>query len=52
MTVTCECGGALVLINQHYNAETAFERYECESCGRTGSLHIGRETRTTGCVTK
>jgi hypothetical protein len=52
MVLRCECGGSLELTGQSYGEETAFESYECVSCGRTGTYSFGGATDSmSGCVT-
>lgn len=34
----CGSGWGLVITNQSYDGDHAFEAYECEECGATGSL--------------
>lgn len=63
MTLTCECGGALEIVEQDYNYDNegfavgmAFEKYRCASCGRTGTYEFGEQNgqhtdRMSGCVT-
>jgi len=52
MTLQCECGAVtLTITSQSYGDEHAFERYECERCGRTGSLvHDWTGTQLSGCL--
>jgi len=53
MTLVCECGGVLTIVNQSYSEDRAYEQFECENCGRTGSMtHNGKTTTLTGCVTR
>ena len=58
MTLMCECGSlALSFEEQAYPEDApAYERYRCESCGRTGSYSFGSEggekfEQMTGCLT-
>lgn len=52
MALRCDCGGALELTGQSYGDDSAFESYECVSCGRRGTYSFGGPTETkTGCVT-
>lgn len=49
MTLQCsECGSyALEITSQSYSDTSAFESYECEDCGATGSLvHEDKPPRT------
>ena len=49
MTLRCgECGSyALAIISQSYGETSAFEAYECDDCGATGTLtHEDRPPRT------
>jgi DNA-directed RNA polymerase subunit RPC12/RpoP len=49
MTLRCSnCGSyALAITSQSYSDTSAFEAYECEHCGATGSLrHEDRPPRT------
>lgn len=49
--IQCECGGALKLQSQSYGEDTAFESYECASCGETGTYTFGDcQDRVSGCV--
>jgi hypothetical protein len=53
MTLQCQCGSyALSITSQSYGESSAFEAYECEHCGRTGSLTHDDVTGTTlsGCL--
>ena len=52
MTLRCRCGAvALTITNQSYGEKSAVETYECEHCGRTGSLiHDRTGTRLSGCL--
>lgn len=53
MTLQCQCGSyALSITSQSYGESGAFEAYECEHCGRTGSLTHDDVTGTTlsGCL--
>lgn len=54
MTLSCQCGSvALTITSQSYNGDSAYEAYECETCGRTGALdHDGTTGRTSlsGCL--
>jgi hypothetical protein len=55
MTLICDCGShAITITNQSYGDGGAFEVYECETCGRTGTLHHDDVTGTTldGCLTR
>lgn len=50
MTLRCsECGCYdLTITDQSYGEASAFEAYECDNCGATGSLtHDDRPPRTT-----
>jgi transposase-like protein len=56
----CECGSpAIEIVDATYAEDadgrptgTAFERYECPDCGRTGNYSFGDGgERTSGCVT-
>jgi len=60
VTLVCECGSpAIEIVDATYPEDadgrptgTAFERYECQDCGRTGGFSFGDGVeRTTGCVT-
>jgi len=60
VTLVCECGSSEIEIvdaTYHEDADgrptgTGHERYECQECGRTGSLAFGGGVeRTSGCVT-
>ena len=50
--LTCECGALeLTITEQSYGEQSAFEGYECEVCGRTGSLtHDATGTTLSGCL--
>lgn len=51
MTLRCACGGAVELTAQSYGEESAVERYECVSCGATGTYRFGAGgDRVTGCL--
>lgn len=49
MTLVCDSCGSydLAITYQNYTETTAFERYECENCGATGTLRHS-ETNTRG----
>jgi hypothetical protein len=48
MTLLCDCGShAVTIINQSYSEGSAFEEYECETCGRNGSFQHDDVTGTT-----
>jgi hypothetical protein len=52
-TLACECGSLeLAITAQSYHGDSAFEGYECETCGRTGTLDHDPVTGTTlsGCL--
>jgi hypothetical protein len=58
--LVCECGSpAIEKVAATYPTDadgrpvgTAFERYECQDCGRTGSFAFGDgDERASGCVT-
>lgn len=60
MTLVCECGSpAIEIVDATYPEDddgrptgSAFERYECQDCGRTGSYTFGGNVeQTSGCVT-
>jgi len=51
--LSCECGALeLEITAQSYNGDSAFEAYECEVCGQTGTLTHDSITGTTlsGCL--
>ena len=53
MTLVCECGSYdLEITSQSYTDCSAFESYECQHCGRKGSLTYDETTgeRLSGCV--
>ena len=54
MTVLrCQCGAfELTITSQSYDDSSAFEAYECQCCGRTGTLVHDETTGTTlsGCL--
>ncbi|MFQ3295724.1 MAG: hypothetical protein ACI8VE_002813 [Natrialbaceae archaeon] len=55
VVLRCECGGAVRVQNgtdPENSGDGFFETYECESCGRTGTLTYDRHTGTsiTGCL--
>jgi hypothetical protein len=55
MTLICSCGShALKIVRQSYGEQSAFEVYECEACGDTGTLNHDDVTGTalTGCLTR
>ncbi|HET7322746.1 MAG TPA: hypothetical protein VFJ06_00255 [Halococcus sp.] len=56
MTLICQaCGShALKITEQSYGEVTAFEAYECENCGDTGTLHHNDVGGTTlrGCLSQ
>jgi DNA-directed RNA polymerase subunit RPC12/RpoP len=51
----CECGGRIRIKDGAQTPNgTVSERYECETCGRTGTLRIDGvtgATTTSGCLT-
>jgi hypothetical protein len=58
MTLRCDCGShAIEIVDADYPAESgmagARETYECQDCGRTGTLHADDRgnTRRYGCLT-
>ena len=54
MTVLrCQCGALdLTITSQSYSEDSAFEAYECQICGRTGTLVHDETTGTalSGCL--
>ena len=52
MTLLCRCGALeLTITNQSYGEESAIEAYECDHCGRRGTLtHDRSSTRFSGCL--
>jgi hypothetical protein len=57
VVLRCECGGSVEVQNgtDPENSDGGFfEIYECQSCGRTGTLTYDRHTGTTltGCLTR
>jgi hypothetical protein len=53
MTLRCSCGSYDIRITaQSYGDQSAFEGYECGTCGRTGSLTHTEYGSTTldGCL--
>jgi len=56
MTLYCgNCGSAaLEITSQNYSEKCAFEAYECENCGGTGSLTFNEQSpggaSLTGCL--
>lgn len=54
MVLSCQCGShAIEITSQSYHGDSAFESYECQHCGRTGTLdHDGNtgQTRLSGCL--
>ena len=53
MTLQCQCGALeLTITSQSYDGSSAFEAYECQICGRTGTLVHDETTGTTlsGCL--
>jgi len=56
--LACKCGSVdLEFVEQEYPDDgLAYERYECESCGRKGSYQFGNQNgrhveRMSGCIT-
>jgi hypothetical protein len=57
VVLRCECSGAVRVTNgtdPENSGDGFFEIYECESCGRTGTLTCDPYTGTTitGCLTR
>ena len=53
VTLQCQCGALEITItSQSYSDDSAFEAYECQICGRTGTLVHDETTGTTlsGCL--
>ena len=53
VTLRCQCGALeLTIVSQSYGDGGAFEAYECQCCGRTGTLLNDDTTGTTlsGCL--
>ena len=52
MTLRCRCGALeLTITNRSYGEKSAVEAYECQHCGRMGTLtHDRSGTRLSGCL--
>jgi hypothetical protein len=53
MSLRCECGGAVELVDGSYSDHGMTETYKCPTCGGHGTYSVsdGMGDRTSGCLT-